>query len=185
MPVRFAASLDGFMRHVETGAMVLSALSIVAITLIVCVEIFLREVFSISTLISAEFAGYLLATNVFLGLAWTFRDGGFIRVEILHGLLQGRVAALLNTVLALFALAVFSIYTWHLIGFVARSYHAGTMSVFITRTPLWIPQMAMPVGSVLMCWAFLSAGVKSAALVLDPSGAEAQPTPDLTGGGIL
>lgn len=157
------------MRRIETGAVILSALSIVVITAMICVEVVLRGALGISTLISAEFAGYLLAANVFLGMAWTFRDGGFIRVEILPNMLHGRAAAVLDFVLALIACLIFCVYTWYLIGFVAQSYRAGTMSVFITRTPLWIPQTVMPVGSALMTWGLLATAVRAAVAVFDPT----------------
>lgn len=156
------------MRRIEAIAAILSALSIVVMTSIICIEVVLRGAFGISTLVSAEFAGYLLVGNVFLGMAWTFRDGGFIRVEILPNMLHGRASAMLDFVLALIACLIFCVYTWYLIGFVAQGYRAGTMSVFITRTPLWIPQTAMPVGSALMTWALLATAVRAAVAVFNP-----------------
>lgn len=166
--VRAMRRVDGLMLRVDMIAMVLSALAIVAITIIVCAEVILRGVFGISTLISAEFAGYLLAANVYLGLAWTFRDGGFIRVEILPRILRGRAEAALEFVLALVACLIFCIYTWHLISFVAQTYRAGTLSVFITRTPLWIPQLVMPIGSALMAWALLVTTLRAAYDIVVP-----------------
>ena len=128
--------------------MVISALSIVVITVIVCAEVFLRTAVGVSTLISAEYAGYLLAANVYLGLAWTFRNGGFIRVELIHSQFRGRAAALINLLITVIATATLLVYTWYIIGFVVQNYRSGATSIFITRTVLWVPQLVMPIGSV-------------------------------------
>ncbi|WP_417722578.1 TRAP transporter small permease subunit [Salipiger sp.] len=182
---RAALTAETVTRAIETGAMVLSALSVVAITLIVCTEVLLRTGFGISTLISAEFAGYLLAANVYLGLAWTFRDGGFIRVELLHGRLHGRGLAAVNLVLAAVACLVFAIYTRYLAGFVSQSYHAGTTSIFITRTPLWIPQLVMPVGAALMTWTFFTTTLRAACGLVDPALIEEAAPADAAEAGAL
>jgi len=163
-----AASADRWLRHLENVAMVLSALSIVVITVIVCAEVVLRTTAGISTLVSAEYAGYLLAANVYLGLAWTFRNGGFIRVELVHGLFRGRAAALLNLLIAVIATATLLVYTWHIIGFVLQNYRSGATSIFITRTVLWVPQLVMPIGSVLLTCSMISALVRSAAALFSP-----------------
>ena len=155
--------------------MIVSALSIVAITLIVSLEVFLRAFAGISTLISAEFAGYLLAANVFLGMAWTFRNGGFIRVDIVHSLLQGRLAALVNLVIVLIATITFVTFTWYLYGFVWQSYCGGATSIFIYRTPLWIPQLVMPVGGSLMCWALFAHLIRNLAELIRPGSTSLDP----------
>ncbi|MEQ8291390.1 MAG: TRAP transporter small permease [Roseovarius sp.] len=163
-----AATADRWLRHLENAAMVVSALSIVTITVIVCAEVFLRSTAGISTLISAEYAGYLLAANVYLGLAWTFRNGGFIRVELVHGLFRGRMAALLNLLIAVIATTTLLVYTWYIIDFVLQTYRSGATSIFITRTVLWVPQLVMPIGSVLLTCSMISALVRSAAALFSP-----------------
>ena len=60
-----------------------SAIAVVAILVIVCIETVLRQ-FQASLLVTDEIAGYLNAAAIFLGLAWTLREGGFIRVELLY-----------------------------------------------------------------------------------------------------
>lgn len=148
--------------------MVVSALAIAVTTLIVCAEVVLRTGFGISTLISAEYAGYLLVTTVYLGLAWTFRSGGFIRVELLHSLIAGRLAALVNTLIAGFAAATLMVYTWYIFGFVATTQASGATSIYVTRTPLWIPMAVMPIGSALLTWAMLAAAVRAAVVAIWP-----------------
>lgn len=169
-----AATVDAALRRLETVAMVISALSIVVITVIVCAEVFLRTAVGVSTLISAEYAGYLLAANVYLGLAWTFRNGGFIRVELVHGLFRGRTAALINLLITVIATATLLVYTWHIIGFVLQNYRSGATSIYITRTVLWVPQLVMPIGSVLLACSMVSALIRSAAALFSPDLAAAE-----------
>lgn len=167
-PARSFAAIDWLSSRIEAAAMSISALAIVAITVMVCVEVVLRTVFGISTLVSTEYAGYLLVAHVYLGLAWTFRDGGFIRVDLVPGVLRGRAAAVFDFAMALIGCLIFCFYTWYLIGFVIQSYRAGTMSVFVTRTPLWIPQIVLPIGSILMTWTLFLAAVRAAFEISDP-----------------
>lgn len=166
--VRLGAFLDRVARSIETLAMILSASAIALTTIIVCAEVVLRTTMGISTLISAEYAGYLLAVTVYFGLAWTFRNGGFIRVELVHSLLAGRVAAILNFFIAGIATATLIVYTYYIFTFVIATEISGATSVFITRTPLWIPQAAMPIGCVLLTWAMASFMVRSAAAAIRP-----------------
>lgn len=168
--VRIAGAVDRVARGIETGAMVLSALAIAVTTVIVCAEVVLRSFFGISTLISAEYAGYLLAATVYLGLAWTFRNGGFIRVELLHGAIMGRAAAIVNFVIAGIATATLVIYTYYIFNFVVFTEASGATSIFITRTPLWIPMVVMPVGSVLLTWAMFSTMLRAAFVAIWPDG---------------
>lgn len=174
-----AATADRGLRHLEAVAMVISALSIVVITVIVCAEVFLRTAVGVSTLISAEYAGYLLAANVYLGLAWTFRNGGFIRVELIHSQFRGRAAALINLLITVIATATLLVYTWYIIGFVVQNYRSGASSIFITRTVLWVPQLVMPIGSVLLTCSMISALVRAAAALFAP-GLVGQETEDQT-----
>ena len=167
---RLAGAVDRIARGIETGAMVLSALAIAATTAIVCAEVILRTGFGISTLISAEYAGYLLAATVYLGMAWTFRTGGFIRVEVIHSLILGRVAAILNVAIAGFATAVLAVYSWYIWTFVASTQASGATSIFITRTPLWIPMVVMPVGSILLTWSMATATLRAAVMAIWPDG---------------
>lgn len=160
---RLGAGADLVLRRLEGLAMALSALAIVAMTGLVTLEVVLRVGAGTSTHVSSEFAGYLLVSNVYLGLAWTFRCGGFIRVEVLYGALRGVVLRLVNLAIAAVATVTLVIYTYYLYRFVAMNMMTGVTSIYVTRTPLWIPQLAMPVGAGLLTLAMISHTVRAAA----------------------
>ena len=90
---------------------VLAALAIVAILVIVCAETVLRQ-FQASLLVTDEIAGYLNAAAIFLGLAWTLREGGFIRVEILYDRAVGGLRQALRWLIVLTATAFTAIMLW-------------------------------------------------------------------------
>ncbi|MBI1218649.1 MAG: TRAP transporter small permease subunit [Rhodobacteraceae bacterium] len=165
---RAALSVDRVAQHIENAAMVLSALSVGVITVLVVLEVFLRSAFEVSTLISSEMSGYLLTSNVFLGLAWTFRNGGFIRVDILYLTFKGRFASVVNLFLAVVATAILVIYAWHLYTFVLHSYSTQATSIYTSRTLLWMPQLVMPVGAVLLAWATFAAAVRALIELIRP-----------------
>lgn len=164
-PVSGSRALEGVDRllGVVCGcALVVSALSITLITLLVCLEVFLRATGLGTTLISTEMSGYLLVANVFLGLAWTFRDGGFIRVELVHSALPPRLSAVADILVLTVGTVVVSFYSYYLCLFVLHSFNTGVSSIYISRTPLWIPQLAMPIGACLLTAALLLATARAA-----------------------
>ena len=154
--------VDRLIGKVEDAAMVLSALSIAVITIIVCAEVLLRSLFGVSTLIATEFPGYLLVANVFLGLGWTFRNGGFIRVDLLYLNFGPRLTAFADFVMSAVGTAVLIIYTYYLYWFVLQSHATHVTSIYVTRTPLWIPQLVMPVGSALLTISVLMTMLRAA-----------------------
>ena len=166
--VRIGAALNFVARWIDTAAMLLSALAVAVTTAIVCAEVVLRSAFGISTLISAEYAGYLLAATVYLGMSWTFRNGGFIRVELLHNLLEGRIAAILNFLLAGIGTVILVVYTYYIFHFVSFTYASGATSIFITRTPLWMPQIVLPIGSALLTGSMFATMVRAGAAAIWP-----------------
>ncbi|WP_226575356.1 TRAP transporter small permease [Acuticoccus sediminis] len=164
--MRLAEGADRVLRTLDTAAMAVSALSIVAMTALVSLEVILRATLGASTLIASEFAGYLLVSTVYLGLAWTFRCGGFIRVEVVHGALKGTLLRLVNVVIAAIATATLLVYSYYLVRFVSQNMATGVTSIYVSRTPLWIPQLAMPLGAGLLTLTMAAHTVRSAALLL-------------------
>lgn len=104
---------------------------------------------------ATEFAGYCLASAIFLGLAYTLTSGEHIRVSIL--LL--RVPARARHVLELFCLVLgtaLSIYfAWHFCAFAHETFVFGEVGQGLIKTPLWIPQSGLALGLVVLAIAFV------------------------------
>jgi TRAP-type C4-dicarboxylate transport system permease small subunit len=95
------------------------------------------------------YAGYAMACGSFLALAYTFGQGGHIRVELfIEKLRGGRRAAELWCLAAGTFLAGYL--AWFSVKMVRVSHMLGDVSESADATPLWIPQIGMAVGAVLL-----------------------------------
>jgi TRAP-type C4-dicarboxylate transport system permease small subunit len=101
------------------------------------------------------YAGYLMAGSGFLALAHTLKRGEHIRVTLLLAALKGRwkkgmelwaygFASVLAMVVAYYSCRL----AWQ-----SRSFH--DISTSSDATPLWIPQIAMALGTVILAIAFI------------------------------
>jgi len=104
------------------------------------------------------YAGYCMAAAGFLALAHTFRRGEHIRVTLLleHAGAARPWLERLCLALALFASGLLAWYSVHL-AWQSRAFN--DVSTANDATPLWIPQIGMALGTVLLAVAFLDAFV--------------------------
>jgi TRAP-type C4-dicarboxylate transport system permease small subunit len=154
--------LDRWVGRIARLCGVLSALAVVAILVIVCAETVLRQ-FQASLLVTDEIAGYLNAAAIFLGLAWTLREGGFIRVEVLYDRAAGNLKRALRWLIVLTAAAFTAIILWVCIRQVIYAFERDTRAVSVIDTPEWIPQTAMVLGLavlLLQLLAWIAGGVR-------------------------
>lgn len=154
--------LDGLYRL----SAVLSALSMVSIATIVVIQVGFRIANSVYfSLIddnlgllfpsSAEFVGYLMVATSFLGLAFTLRKNGHIRVSIL----LNNVSPKLHSIFEFICLSLGSVFMgfifYHTVLFVYDSYVYDEVSYGIIAVPLFIPQLFMLFGIAVLFVAFL------------------------------
>ncbi|HXH03499.1 MAG TPA: TRAP transporter small permease [Candidatus Competibacteraceae bacterium] len=107
----------------------------------------------------AEFAGYFLAASSFLGLAYTLRLGGHIRVNLVLGRLPAGVRRRLELWCCAAALAMAGYFTFYLGNLAWESWSFGDVSTGMVPVPLWIPQAVMTLGLGLLCIALLDEAV--------------------------
>ena len=96
------------------------------------------------------YAGYAMAAAGFLALAHTLKKGEHIRVTLLIGRLSGgtrRVLEMWSLSVAVLLSGLFAFYACRLVW---QSHAFNDMSTSNDATPLWIPQLAMAVGTVLL-----------------------------------
>jgi len=118
------------------------------------------------------YAGYLMAAAGFLALAHTLKKGEHIRVTLLLSHLQGRARRGLEiwSLAAASGLATLSaIYSCRLAW---QSHSFNDISTSNDATPLWMPQLAMAAGTVILAVAFIDE------LVLELRGRRVQPGSD-------
>ena len=136
------------------GAAVLAALCMIGLLGMVLLGIVSRQLhFNVPG--TDAYAGYLMAGSGFLALAHTLKRGEHIRVTLLLAALKGRwkkgmevwafgFASALATVIAFYSCRL----AWQ-----SRTFH--DISTSSDATPLWIPQLAMAAGTVILAIAFI------------------------------
>ncbi|AVO40293.1 TRAP transporter small permease [Simplicispira suum] len=139
---------------IYSGAAALAALCMVLLLLAVLLSIASRQLHFQTPGIDA-YAGYLMAGAGFLALAHTLKRGEHIRVTLVLNLLRGRWkkgaelwALSAATLLAL----LFAVYSCKLAW---QSHVFNDISTGNDATPLWLPQIAMALGTVVLAIAFV------------------------------
>ena len=150
------------------GAAWLAALFMIGLFVMVLLSIVSRQLhFHVPG--TDAYAGYMMAAAGFLALAHTFKRGEHIRVTLLLTALKGTP----RRALEIWALAVASALALLFAGYSCRlawqSKLFNDISTGNDATPLWIPQLAMAAGTVILAIALLDE------LVLELRGRRTQP----------
>ena len=135
--------------RIVDGGEILSSLSVVLILILVCAEVIFR-LFNRSTMIADELGAYLNAAIVFLGMTYTLREGGFIRIELIYERVQGRARLLVDIACGLISLVFTLVLCWFIWQHILYAYAMNTRSTSILQTPEYIPQSLMLIGLVML-----------------------------------
>ena len=132
----------------------LAALAMIGVLLMVLLSIVSRQ-FGFHVAGTDAYAGYSMAAAGFLALAHTLKRNEHIRVTLLLSKLKGRGHHALEMwalTAAVFLSGLFAFYSVRL-AWVSRA--INDMSTSNDATPLWIPQIAMAVGTVILLVALI------------------------------
>ena len=142
--------LDGL----YTGAAALAALFMVGLLIMVLLSIVSREVgFHVKG--TDAYAGYLMAGSGFLALAHTLKKGEHIRVTLLLNALKGGARRGME-IWALAAATLLSLlFAFYSVRLAWQSHVFHDISASNDATPLWIPQLGMAIGTVILAIAFI------------------------------
>lgn len=130
------------------GAGILAALFMMSIGVLIVSSVIARLMGSYVPGLN-QYAGYAMAASSFLALAYTFRAGGHIRVNIMLTHLQGRARWLAELWCLGVGTYLAGYVAWYSIKMVRVSHMLGDVSEGVDATPLWIPQLGMAAGSAL------------------------------------
>jgi TRAP-type C4-dicarboxylate transport system permease small subunit len=132
----------------------LAALAMIGVLLMVLLSIVSRK-FGFHVPGTDAYAGYSMAAAGFLALAHTLKRNEHIRVTLLLAKLKDRGRHRLEMwalTAAVFLSGLFAFYSARL-AWVSRSIH--DISTGNDATPLWIPQIAMALGTIILFIAFI------------------------------
>jgi len=103
----------------------------------------------------AEIGGFFLAATTFLALAYTLRRGGHIRVTLAIRRLKDRRRRLTELWCVFLAGCLSAYSTFYVIRLVVESIEFGDVSVGIVPIPLYVPQLALAIGLVVLTIALI------------------------------
>lgn len=118
--------------------------------ILVAVEVFMRYILRQPLMVADEFSAYMLVALSYLGLAYTWKQGGHVRISLLVGQLPSRAASWIR----LIALIMSFIF---LIGISHAGYIMIVYALKINlRSPTWLtfplfwPQLTVFIGFILL-----------------------------------
>ncbi|MDB9895011.1 MAG: TRAP transporter small permease [Reinekea forsetii] len=134
----------------------LSGLCIIIIMVVVLAQIIGRLLGFIVP--SAEdISGYCLSASIFFGLAYTFRDGGHIRVTLLFQNLPPKARFAQEFFVLIIGLALASFVCWYSWYMIWESYLFEELTQGYIPMPLWAVQIPVGLGSTGLLLAVLDA----------------------------
>ena len=101
------------------------------------------------------YAGYSMAATGFLALAHTLKRGEHIRVTLILQAVSPKVRHAMEIVALLASSILSGAFAFYSIRFVFQSWEFNDISTGTDATPLWIPQLSMAIGAVVLFVAFV------------------------------
>ena len=147
---QFLLGLDRALTLLTRLAALLAGLFILATALIIAYEVVMRDLFHAPTEWVLEVSTYLIIMAGFLGLAITFRENAHVRVDLFSARLSREARRHLNLVTGFLSILLFLVFMTESADLVSASYVYGKLSPSILRFPLFIPQLALVLGSALL-----------------------------------
>ncbi|RZJ26086.1 MAG: TRAP transporter small permease [Haliea sp.] len=136
------------------GSAWLAALAMIGVLLMVLLSIVSRQVgFHVPG--TDAYAGYSMAAAGFLSLAHTLKRNEHIRVTLVLGRLQGRARHLLEMWALTAAVLLSGLFAFFAVRLAWQSHTLNDISTSSDATRLWIPQLAMALGTVVLLIAFI------------------------------
>lgn len=136
------------------GAAWLAALAMIGVLVMVLLSIVSRQLgFHVPG--TDAYAGYSMAAAGFLALAHTLKHNEHIRVTLLLGRLQGRAKHLLEMWALTAAVLLAALFAFYSARLAWQSHALNDISTGNDATRLWIPQLTMALGTVVLLIAFI------------------------------
>lgn len=143
----------------------IAGICILAVALSVSYEVVLRFLFNSPTEWVNEISVYLVLISAFLGFAPALAAGKHINVDLLTSKLPPQVNRLLKAACSVIGLVFSLVFLVTSTEMTLNSYELGLLSTSTLRVPLYLPQLAMPVGFFILSLQFI-------ANLLDPDAVE-------------
>lgn len=128
----------------------IAAVFVTLIVLLMTLEICSRSLLGKSTMVVSDYSGYFLVALVLFGLGFTLREDGHIRIKLVRMRLPEAAGRALDVLIALGATAMTVFALRASLRMVVASHRLDMRADTIAQTPFWIPQLAIPLGLLLL-----------------------------------
>jgi len=129
---------------------VLGGAILVASAVAVCYEVVMRYAFNAPTIWSYDVSIYLFIWFSFISLAYAQRENSHICVDFLIIKFSEHTRAVWNLMTLAFATVFTAYLSYYAIAFVEKAIRSHEVSVTILTTPMWIPKLAVALGSTML-----------------------------------
>lgn len=143
-------TIVNMIEKLSLGGAFLSAIFMILIVALIAVEILIRSVFNSSTLISDEYSAYFFVGVVLLGLAFTLKEEGHIRITLLTSVLGDKGRAFLDLFATVLAIVITTFALYYAGEMVYDSWSLGMRADSISETPIYLSQMVIPLGLLML-----------------------------------
>jgi TRAP-type C4-dicarboxylate transport system permease small subunit len=153
---------------IDRACEILCGLALVTMIVMIGAEAIARNVFGFSLQITDEVGGYLLVAISFLSLPIAQSSGAFHHVELVQAKLPVQTRLLSAVIFDFLSLGGCGIIAWQLVDQEIAFWQTGDTAGTPLGTPLWLPQLVMPVGMVLFCIAIVRSIIRKLSLLRRP-----------------
>lgn len=138
-----------WLRKLYTMSGLLAGLFLILICVLIVAQILARQ---FGTMIPStdEFAAYCMAASGFLALPYALMRGAHIRVELLFRILPQRSLFAVEVLGNVVGLLIAAYLAWYCALFVLESYAFKEVSSGLLPIPMWVPQIPMVLGTVIL-----------------------------------
>lgn len=153
MNIQTLDSIYNRMVWISRGATWFGGASMLILSIVITIEVFLRKYADFSIQGVQEFSTYAFAGATTLAMSHCLLHRANVRIDTLYVLLPKAIAAILDVIGLILLLCVMSITTYYCAGVFKDSWQLNSMSISGVPTPLWIPQFFWIAGFVLFLFA--------------------------------
>lgn len=131
----------------------LSAACLILICVMIVAQIVARNMGS-TVRDAEEFAAWSMAAAGFFGLPYALYCGSHIRVSVVSRFVPEALHHTMEVIASVIGVLLAAYLAWYCTAFVLESYQFKEVSQGLVPVPMWIPQIPMVFGSILLAAAF-------------------------------
>jgi len=137
---------------VERVCRAICEVTILAMMVMIGTELATRALFNFSYQVNTELGGYALLGITFLSMSVGEARHSYHRVQLVDARLGPRARAVLRLVFNALSWVVVLILTWQFMRLEIQSWNTGEIASTSLLTPLWIPRVLLPLGTLALLW---------------------------------